>query len=254
MRRGALLIAVLLVSCKKEPPKGDLPPATDWGSAAPSGSAEPSSPHGGPLAGKPQPGPVDPTSAMPDDSTHAGLSGNPHGGVVPEKTAPKTPDKLPEGALALGPFAMTPPADWTVVPTTSSMRAAQFKLPGKPGAEAELVVTYFGPDGAGSIDDNVDRWVGQIQQPDGKSSHDAAKIEKTKFGGQDATYVSASGRYVAPAMPGASENVDKQDQALLAAIVSSPSGPYYFKLVGAKSTIDANAAKFRAMLSSIKVR
>ena len=244
MHRGALLIALLFAaSCKKTPPAGELPPAKDWQTEKPAqATPPPPNPHAG----------MD-MSANP----HAGVdmgSGNPHAGAMPSKTPPKTPDKLPDGTLALGPFSVAAPATWTVVPTTSSMRAAQFQLPAKPGAEAELVVTYFGPNGAGSVDDNVTRWVGQFQQPDGKASRDAAKIEKTKFGGQDATFVAASGRYVTQGMPGGSGPVDKQDQALLAAIVDSPSGPYYFKLVGAKATLDANAAAFRAMLGSLKVR
>lgn len=238
MLRHALVIAAAFsMSCKKAPPKGDLPPANDWGSAQ-SGSAAPN-PHAGATA------PPNPHGNMPADSTH---------GSVPEKTAPKSLEKQADGSLAMGPFALTAPADWTIKPVTSSMRAADFVLPAKPGAEAELIVYYFGENGAGSVDDNLDRWLGQFQQPDGKKSRDVAKIEKAKFGGQDATYVSVTGRFVAPAMPGATENVDKADQALLAAIVASPSGPYYFKLVGAKSTVDAQAGAFRKMLESIKVR
>jgi len=194
------------------------------------------------------------------DNPHAGVD-NPHaaggdsrGGVVPEPTNPRTLDKLADGRLGMGPFSLAPPAGWTTKPTTSNMRVANFVLPAQPGAEAELIIYYFGESGAGSIEDNLDRWLGQFQQPDGKSSRDAAKIEKTKFGGQDATYVSVTGRYVAQAMPGATQAVDKTDQALLGAIVSSPSGPYYFKLVGAKKTLDANAKAFRAMLDSLKIR
>jgi hypothetical protein len=238
MFRHALVIAVAFsMSCKKAPPKGDLPPANDWGSGA-SGSAA-ANPHAGTAA------PPNPHAGMPADSTH---------GSVPQKTAPTSLAKQPDGSLAMGPFSLTAPADWTTKAVTSSMRAGDFMLPAKPGAEAELIVYYFGENGAGSVDDNLDRWLGQFQQPDGKKSRDVAKIEKTKFGGQDATYVSVTGRFVAPAMPGASENVDKSDQALLAAIVSSPAGPYYFKLVGAKATVDAQAGAFRKMLESLKVR
>jgi hypothetical protein len=238
MFRHALVIAAAFsMSCKKAPPKGELPPAGDWGSGV-AGSAA-ANPYAAATA------PPNPHAAMPADSTH---------GSVSEKTAPKSLEKQPDGSVEMGPFSLTPPADWTTKPVTSNMRAADFVLPGKPGAEAELIVTYFGANGAGSVEDNVNRWLGQFQQSDGKSSRDVAKIEKTKFGGQDATYVSVTGHFVAPAMPGASENVDKTDQALLAAIVSSPSGPYYFKLVGAKSTVDAQAGAFRKMLESIKVR
>lgn len=239
MHRGALLIAlVVAVSCKKAVPAGDLPPAQDWQSAKPGGpgtTPPPAAPHTG-------------------HTGHAGIAGdNPHA-AMPASTPPRTPEKLADGRLVLGPFSLAAPADWTIKPTTSSMRAAQFELPAKPGAEAELVVTYFGEHGAGSIDDNVNRWLGQFQQPDGKTSRDVANIEKTQFAGQDATFVSVSGRYNTQGMPGGSGPVDKQDQALLAAIVASPSGPYYFKLVGARATVDANTAAFRAMLGSLKLR
>jgi hypothetical protein len=222
------------MSCKKQPPKGDLPPPV----------APPTSATAAP--------PAPPSSTAPA-SPHATMGTSPHG-ATPEQTPPKTLEPLPEGRVAMGPFSLAPPAGWTAKPITSSMRAADFLLPAKPGAEAELVVTYFGPNGAGSIDDNVERWVGQFTQADGKSSRDVAKIEKLTFAGQDATVIAVSGHYAAQAMPGGAGAVDKQDQSLLAAIVVSPSGPYYFKLVGAKSTIDANAAAFRAMLTSMKLR
>jgi len=166
----------------------------------------------------------------------------------------KVPDKLPDGRLVVGPFSLVAPATWTASPPTSGMRAAEFTLPAKAGAEAALVVFYFGPKGAGSVDDNLDRWLGQFQQPDGKNSREVAKIEKTQFAGQDATYVSVTGRFVAGAMPGGGGPVDKPDQEMLAAIIGSPSGPYYFKLVGAKATVDANTKAFRTMLESLKIR
>jgi hypothetical protein len=239
MTRALLLAALLVASCKKAPPKGDLPPATDWqaGSQAPAGT---------PPAGTPP--------AVAPTNPHAGMAGGSPHGAMPEQTAPRTLEKQADGRLAMGPFTLAAPADWTAKPITSSMRVADFVLPAKGGAEAELVITHFGPNGAGSVEDNVDRWVNQFQQPDGKASRDVAKIEKTKFGGQDATFVQVTGRYVTMGMPGGSDPVDKTDQALLAAIVTSPSGPYYFKLVGAKATVDAAAKTFRGMLESLKLK
>jgi hypothetical protein len=256
----ALLIALLLTSsCKKEPPKGDLPPATDWqGSARAGAPAE--NPHGAAAANPHGAAPANPHGDNPHadnphgDNPHAGVAGAPQLGSVPEQVAPRTLEKLPDGRLALGPFSLVAPSDWTLKPITSSMRAADFMLPGKPGADAELIVYFFGKDGAGSLEDNINRWVDQFEQPGGKPSREVAKIEKTKFAGQDATFISLGGRFVAQAMPGATQAVDKSDQALLAAIVDSPSGPYYFKLVGAKATVDAGAKAFRAMLDSLKVR
>jgi hypothetical protein len=48
--------------------------------------------------------------------------------------------------------------------------------------------------------------------------------------------------------------VDIPDAELIVAIVASPQGPYYFKSFGPKKTMEANLAKFKAMLSSLKVR
>ncbi|HEX3483143.1 MAG TPA: hypothetical protein VHT91_49370 [Kofleriaceae bacterium] len=263
MTRCAPLIALacalastvaLGASCKKQTSRGDLPPATDWqAGTAPAGSngaatTAPPDPHAG--MDNPHAGTDNPHAGT--DNPHAGMD-NPHAGPVPEQTAPTSLGKLADGRLALGPFSVVPPPDWAAKPVMSRMRVADFVLPGKAG-EAELIVYYFGSGGAGSIEENVNRWVDQFQQPDGKASRDVAKIEKTRFGGQEATYVSLNGRYVNQGMPGGGGPVDKPDQALLAAIVGSPSGPYYFKLVGPKQTVDAHTKAFRAMLDSLKLQ
>jgi hypothetical protein len=172
----------------------------------------------------------------------------------PPPVAVRTPAPSVAAPHALGPFTVVTPSEWTAKPITSSMRAADYLISTAPGEEAELVIYYFGEDGAGSIDDNLDRWFGQFTQPDGRTSREAAKIEKTRFAGQDAIVVSVSGHFAAAAMAGVSEAVDKDNQSMLAAIIASPTGPYYFKLVGATKTVDANAARFRAMLASLTLK
>ena len=231
MIRYALLV-VAVVGCKKQSSDG-MPPATNWGSDQPAAAAN--------KPDEQQLPPPPPMQAQQPDPP-------PDHEVAVEKTAPKQLEKQADGKVALGPFTMAPPADWTQKPVTSSMRAADFVLPAKPGAEAELVIYYFGPNGAGSVQDNLDRWVGQFSQPTGKP-----KIEQTKLAGQDASIVSVTGHFSSEAM-GATEAVDKSDQSLLGAIVASPNGPYYFKLVGAKATVAANEAKFRDMLKSLTIK
>lgn len=240
MSRRALWTALLFVAaCKKTPPQGDLPPSSAPPPPSAEGAAAPANPHAG--------------TTNPHAGGMSGMSGA-------QPTAPHELDKLADGRLGLGPFSLAVPAGWTAKPVTSSMRAADFVVPGAgagAGAgkdDAELIVYYFGNQGAGSVEDNLNRWLGQFDQPDGKPTKDVAKIEKTKFGGQDATYVSANGHFKAQAMmPGAAPQ-DLNDAALLAAIVDSPSGPYYFKLVGPKATADAQSKAFRGMLESLKLR
>jgi hypothetical protein len=239
----ALLVAL---GCKND--SASSPPASGTAvESPPSGSAAQSAP-GSPHAVSPDA--VSPDAVSPDAvSPHATSNDSP----TPTPTAPRTLERLEGGRVALGPFTMQVSPDWTEKPSTSSMRAAQFQLPSAGEGEAELIVYYFGNSGAGSVQDNVDRWLSQFEQPDGKPSASVAQVEKAQFGGQDASIVSVSGRYVAPAMPGG-QAVDKPDQALLAAIVNSPQGPYYFRLIGGRSAVDASAARFREALSSLKLR
>jgi len=224
MRHLAPAVLLLLAACKSEASKASV--------ASPSSD----NPHAALPAGHPSPrAEVVSTS----------------GGLMPTQTAPRILDKLSGGRVALGPFSLQVPADWTEKPSVSNMRAAQFELPGAPG-EVEVLVYYFGQNGAGSVQDNVDRWVSQFTQTDGKPSSEVAKVEQATLAGQEATLVSVSGRYVARAMPGG-QSVDKPDQSLIAAIVPSPRGPYYFRLIGAQAAVAAHAEKFRGMLGSLRI-
>ena len=86
--------------------------------------------------------------------------------------------------IAASGLTYTAPVGWTVVPTSSSMRVAQFALPraaGDTGA-AEMIVYYFGGTG-GSVEANIDRWIGQMEQPDGRPSSAAAKRESRTVNG-----------------------------------------------------------------------
>jgi hypothetical protein len=283
MHRLLLVVALLGSACKKDTSSG-LPPSKDWQAGEGEAPAKPSTPgmpqganpHGGadPHAGVPGAPPIgggggnsDPHAGVPGAPPLGGGGGgdmaggnNPHGGgaavpnTMPQPTDPKTLEKTADGRLVLGPFTLVPPKEWSEKPITSSMRAAQFTWSEKSGEQAELVVYYFGEGGAGGVEANLERWLGQISQPDGKPSKDIAKIEKTKFAGQDSTIVSVGGRLTTQQMPGGPPPVDMPDAMLLAAIVNSPKGPYYFKATGSKKTVEANNAKFRAMLASMKLK
>src|SRR5262245_2095451 len=101
---------------------------------------------------------------------HAGMGGagdmgaSPHGGG-----GGRTPEKTADGRVVLGPVTAAVPKSWKDKPTTSGMRVAQWAIPGKAG-DAELVVYYFGEGGAGSAQQNLDRWIQQFEQPDGSAS------------------------------------------------------------------------------------
>jgi hypothetical protein len=227
MIRRALIASLLVVACKNDASQSAPLPLSPAPGATPGAS----------------------TGAAPAATDPAATR---HGGA-PVQTAPRPLEKLADGRVGLGPFSMVVPEGWAEKPSTSSMRAAQFQVPAVGGAQAELIVYYFGEGGAGSVQANVDRWLSQFKQADGRESREVAKIEQAQFAGREGSLVSVSGRYVAPAMPGG-EPMDKPDQALLAAIVNSAQGPYYFRLVGDTAAVSAHSPRFRELLASLKAK
>jgi len=155
---------------------------------------------------------------------------------------------------SLRPLKLKVPAGWVEQTPTSSMRQAQFSLPKADGdtADGELVVFYFGPGQGGSVEANIDRWIGQIGQPDGSSSKDKAKTSKKVVSGFPVTIVDVSGTYQASMMPGSSERHNNPGYRMLAAVVESSEGPWFFKLVGPEKTIAKWSGSFDQFINTIQ--
>ncbi|HEX5475160.1 MAG TPA: hypothetical protein VFX12_10900 [Vicinamibacterales bacterium] len=145
-----------------------------------------------------------------------------------------------------------PPA-WHAETPSSSMRVAQFTLPHQPAdpEDAQLVVYYFGGQG-GSTQANLDRWIGQMRQPDGRSSSAAAHIDKGTVNGLTLAIVDVSGTYTAEMSPGSADHYHKPDFRLIAAVLDTPAGPYFIKLTGPQKTVAAAEPAFRSFLQSIR--
>lgn len=147
-----------------------------------------------------------------------------------------------------------PPGGWIEEPAPSPMRAAQFRLPRVPGdpEDAELVVFHFGGSG-GTVDANLQRWIGQMEQPDGRPSLAVASTTAFAANGLDVVLLDVPGTYVAAVRPGAAERLDKPGFRLLAAVVETPAGPWFFKLTGPARTIDRWDAPFSAFLRTVRL-
>jgi hypothetical protein len=130
------------------------------------------------------------------------------------------------------------PAGWVEEERTSSMRVAQYKLLKAPGdaEDASLVLYYFGPGQGGSTTANIERWVSQMKQDDGAGAR-AAKDEQLVANGLKVTTVDVSGTYVAETAPGSGSFHDKPAYRLRAAVVETPNGSYFVKLVGPEKTV-----------------
>lgn len=153
-----------------------------------------------------------------------------------------------------GQLVFTAPPAWHTRPAASSMRVAEFVIPRTAGdpEDAELIVYYFGAQGGGGAQANIDRWVGQMQRPGGASAKDDARTESRTINGLKLTSVDVSGTYVAEVRPGASERFNKPDFRLLAAVVETAKGPYYIKLTGPARTVAAAVPAYEAFLGSLR--
>ena len=155
--------------------------------------------------------------------------------------------------LSAAGLTYTAPAGWKPVTTSSSMRVAQFSLPRVTGdtQDAELVVYYFGGTG-GTVQANIDRWVGQMQQPDGRPSSAVLKRQSRTINGLKVTLVDVSGTYVAEMTPGSPERHNSPNFQLRAAVIETSNGPYFIKLTGPAKTVAASEKSFEAFLASVK--
>ncbi len=181
----------------------------------------------------------------------------------------------PGGSGAAGPMratssaglAFSVPEGWTDVEPASSMRAAQFALPpAKEGEDRpELILFHFGAGQGGDVQANVDRWIAQISQPDGKPSAERARRESRQVGAFRASTVAVEGTYATGSMMGMAGGphgdphgtpheggAQKENYRLWAAVVEGEGGPWFFKCAGPRAAMDKALPGLEAMLASIQ--
>lgn len=182
-----------------------------------------------------------------DDASQAS-SGDPPPVAAPTRpSGPNwSPSENPKVAEFLE-FEAPKPATWIGHPSTSSMRAANYTVPGRDGHDAaHIVVFYFGSDQGGSVNDNILRWQGQFR-PDENGHPVQPIVERVEADGMPLTLVELEGEYM---KMGA--NWYTPDQMLLAGILESPIGNVFIRLAGETATVKANKEDFLAMVKGIK--
>lgn len=142
------------------------------------------------------------------------------------------------------------PDDWTSVEPSTRMRLAEYRIPGAEDANsASLGVFHFGRRGGGDVQSNIDRWVGQFSGPNGGSADAQITRESPDEGTLTVHRVDVSGTYEPGVGMGGGQA--RENQRMLAAIVESASGRFFFKLVGPKATVGAAKAEFDQMIQSL---
>jgi hypothetical protein len=143
------------------------------------------------------------------------------------------------------------PEKWMPTAAGSVMQKARYLTPPAEGDKegATLTVFYFGPGMGGTVEANIDRWIGQFKNV---APTAVKKGERTKDKLTLHTVEVPEGTFEAGMMGGTPDQGPKQGWGMLGAVVEAPSGKYFFKLVGPKKTVAASKADFDLLLESIQ--
>lgn len=196
------------------------------------------------------------SAATPTAQTTATTQALASGAGASSTTAPEKPASAANAAqgrsLTAGGIVSKVPQEWIEEQPTSAMRKAQLRVP-KAGADTEdasLVVFFFGGQG-GTPQANLDRWAGQFEQPDGKSSSEVMQSSERTVAGMKVHDADLSGTYVAETTPGSGQRVRKEGWRMLASIVDAPGGAHYVKLVGPAATVAHWEPAYRRFVSEM---
>jgi hypothetical protein len=168
--------------------------------------------------------------------------------------APAEDEKKADETLTLaeGKLSLSVPGAWEKKEPSVRIIEAEYSVPAAEGDKNPGRLTIMAA--GGSIEQNIERWIGQFSQPGGKNAKDAVKREETKVDGQTVHFVDISGTFKDQRGPFAPATV-YEDHRMLAAIVSTEkSGRYFVKLTGPQKTIAASEEAFRKMIGSLDVK
>lgn len=163
----------------------------------------------------------------------------------PQTTITLTADETPvkTKSVQAGEFKLEIPENWEYKDSTRQFRVGEIKVPAVGGDETagELVLFTWGPGGGGGVQENVDRWIGQVEEK-GRT----LKVTKAKGKLGDYTYVELTGTYKKPVGPPfAMMSKTVTDWGVVNLFIESPGGNYSVKFDGPKKTVAASVAAFK---------
>jgi len=140
------------------------------------------------------------------------------------------------------------PSSWIRQQPSSSMRLLQMTVPGDGGADAELVVFFFGQGQGGDVDANVARWQSQFSRPEGGVV--VPSIERFEVAGMPVTVAELTGTYRRGMGGGTGD--PEPDQTLAAGIVETARGTLFIQMHGPAATVAAQHDAFEALLRGLR--
>jgi hypothetical protein len=169
---------------------------------------------------------------------------------TPEAKSPQAKAIAPASAPAAPKLGIEwdVPEGWKEDTKPRMMRAATYYAPGAKG-NAEVSVFFFGQGQGGDVEANITRWVSQFQNV----PKNGVKRAESEANGLKRFTVSIAQGDFASGMPGQPQG-QQTDWGMEGAIVETPTGSYYFKMVGPADSVKEQASAFLLLLDSIKVK
>ena len=170
-----------------------------------------------------------------------------------DETAKKKEDKAAPPAVKTREVKMRfltldVPESWKQRESTSDMRLGELEIPAAEGDKepADLIVYYFGAQGAGTRKANIDRWIGQFEA-EGRQS----KVLTGKARAGEYSLVDVTGTYQKPVGPPVARKTTPMSGArMLAVILATKDGDVYLKLTGPAKTVARAAADLRRAIGA----
>jgi gluconolactonase len=149
-----------------------------------------------------------------------------------------------------GEITLNVPEEWKQKETAPGPRVAEFEVPpaGDDKEPGEFAVFFFGPQGAGGGEANVQRWVGQLDEDGRKVKIASGESSLGKY-----TLVDLTGSYnksIGPPIAGKKKKLP--GWRVINVFVETDAGPYFLKLDGPQKTIATVEDDFRTSFGGKK--
>jgi hypothetical protein len=149
---------------------------------------------------------------------------------------------LPAGIATFASANVATPPNWESQPL-SQMRQVSFLVHGNNGAIADISFVSLGP-AAGSVLDNVNRWLGQLAQPSISADKLSSTVQKLHTARDDIDVVDLAGQ---PETGDASK-----DGRIIGAIAADEGKISFFKMRGNAELVGAEKANFLKWVSAMR--
>ena len=180
------------------------------------------------------------TRNAPASETPGEAAAPPSGSAMPPDMEPAAPAQDPG-------VAWERPGRW-VEELASGMRLAAYAVPppASGGEGAKCAVYYFGRGQGGGTKANLERWIGEFQNPG------TPKRRSYEVRGLKVSQVEVAGTFTDHAAPAGGTSGETSGWTLLGAIVEGPNGALFFKLTGPTPTVAPAAKEFDRMVASLR--